>query len=330
MIRATNHSSFPKVGESPLDQQVRDALRRHESGRATRDEVDEVIDEATTLGVAEQARAFIDLVTDGMLRWEGPLSHLTGAFDGLEAGRLRRWFDSNTYDRQLIVTGEVKRARSLTRRDYDVAKGVALDRPVKCVLPGPVTVARLALDRHYGDREKLATAVAQVLAEEFADLASAGATSFQLDEPILCRHPEDLELVASTASTVFAAVGDGATTILSTFFGDLSACADRLGELPGTHLGLEATAGSGNLALLDRLPDGRGVYLGVFDARTTVIEDAADVAARLEPYREGLQQRDVLVGPDAGLELLPRDAAFDKLLHARYLVEKLGQEWSWA
>ena len=53
------------------------------------------------------------------------------------------------------------------------------------------------------------------------------------------------------------------------------------------------------------------------------------MASRLEPYRERLVSRDVVVGPNAGLELLPRDQAFDKLLHARYLVEKLSQEWTW-
>jgi hypothetical protein len=35
-------------------------------------------------------------------------------------------------------------------------------------------------------------------------------------------------------------------------------------------------------------------------------------------------------GPSAGLELLPRDQAFDKLLQARYLVERLSREWTWA
>ena len=29
------------------------------------------------------------------------------------------------------------------------------------------------------------------------------------------------------------------------------------------------------------------------------------------PYRDILEQRDVIVGPNAGLELLPRDFAFD-------------------
>ena len=89
-------------------------------------------------------------------------------------------------------------------------------------------------------------------------------------------------------------------------------------------------AGPANFELLQKLPAGKGVSLGLFDARTTKQEDAAEVALRLEPHKQALIGRDVLVGPNAGLELLPRDQAFDKLLHARYLVEKLSQEWTWA
>jgi methionine synthase II (cobalamin-independent) len=84
-----------------------------------------------------------------------------------------------------------------------------------------------------------------------------------------------------------------------------------------------------NWPLLAQLPDGKGVHLGVFDARTTRLETAADVAALLVPYREILMSRDTMVGPQCGLELIPRDAAFDKLLQARYLREHLQKEWRW-
>ena len=80
---------------------------------------------------------------------------------------------------------------------------------------------------------------------------------------------------------------------------------------------------------LDRLPADRGVYLGCFDARSEDQEDADDVSASLVPYRDKLEGRDVIVGPNAGLGLLSQDFAFDKLLHARYVVEKLGREWTW-
>ncbi len=286
-----------------------------------------VEDEVTTIVVAEQSRAFIDIVTDGMVRWEGPLSHVARHLDGLATGGLRRWFDTNFYDRQVAVTGEIRRSAAFLIHDYRVAEDVA-QKPVKPVLPGPVTMARLAHDEIYGSTDKLAAALADALAAEVEDLAAAGATHFQLDEPLLCRYPEDLELVEATAGRVFEAAGSGATTILSTYFGDLVALADGLGRLPGTHVGLDMMAGPANFDLLSRVPEGKGLVLGLFDARTTIQEDAADVAARLEPYKDVLTARDVIVGPNAGLELLPRDQAFDKLLHARYLVEKLTQDWT--
>jgi methionine synthase II (cobalamin-independent) len=129
---------------------------------------------------------------------------------------------------------------------------------------------------------------------------------------------------------VFAAAGQGAGTILSTYFGGLAGLGAGAAGLPGTHLGLDLVAAPESLELLPALPAGRGVCLGLFDARSARVEDALDVAAALAPWREALCVRDVLVGPNAGLELLPRDAAFDKLLQARYLVEHLAREWTWA
>lgn len=328
MIRAANHSSFPKVGDNPLDQQLRSVLRRSERGRADAAEVGEVVEAVTTLCVAEQSRAFIDIVTDGMVGWDGPLSHPARFLEGVRTGGLQRWFESNFYDYRVEVDGPVRRKQAFLLRDYEVAQEVA-QTPVKPWLPGPVTFARLALDRHYGDVGQLADALADAFAEEVAGLAGAGATCFQIDEPLLCRHPEDLDLVCRTASRIFDAAGPEATTVLSTYFGTLTAIADDLDRLPGSHIGLDMTEGPASFALLERLPAERGVYLGLFDARSTRQEDAADVAASLEPHRDSLTRRDVLVGPNAGLELLPRDQAFDKLLHARYLVEKLTQEWTW-
>lgn len=328
MIRAANHSFYPRVGESPLDQQLRSVLRKRDRGRASDRDVEAVEDEVAGIVVAEQSRAFIDIVTDGLVRWEGPLSHVARHLDGLEAHDLVRWFETNFYDRRPEAVGPVRRPGPFLVREYEVASRVT-DQPVKMVLPGPVSFARLSRDRHYDRLDAFAADVAKALAAEVAELAAAGARCFQLDEPLLCRHPADWELVAATAAPVFEAAGEGATTILSTYFGDLTALAGRLDRLPGSHLGLDMVWNTANFDLLAQLPKGKGVALGLFDARTTRQEDAAEVATLLEPHRESLVGRDVIVGPQASLELLPRDQAFDKLLHARYLVEKLSREWPW-
>ena len=107
---------------------------------------------------------------------------------------------------------------------------------------------------------------------------TAGATNFQIDEPLLCRYPEDFEIVVRTCGKIFDAAGSDAMTAISTYFGGLGEVAGRLGELPGTHIGMDVVSDAGNLDLLGQLPEGRGVVLGVFDARTTMQEDAVEVA----------------------------------------------------
>lgn len=330
MIRAANHSSYPRVGDHPLDQQLRHALKARDRGEIDDARLHAVEDEVSDLAVAEQCRAFIDVVTDGLVRWEGPLSHVAKHLDGLQARDLVRWFDTNFYDRRPEAVGPVRRTHPFLVHDYRVAATVSQRLPVKVVLPGPVTFARLSIDRHYGKLSDFALAVAEAMAQEVADLYAAGARHFQLDEPMLCRYPDDLDLVATACGKVFAAAGPDSTTVLSTYFGDLAKVADRLDRLPGTHVGLDMIGGPANETVLGRLPDGKGVALGIFDARTTRQEDADEVAAGLLPYRDVLVRRDVIVGPQAGLELLPRDQAFEKLLHSRYVVEELGREWTWS
>ena len=328
MIRSATHSSYPRIGNAPWDQELRRVARERERGQADTAAVALVEDEVASMMVAEQSRAFVDVVTDGQVRWSGPCSHVAGRLEGIRLDGLTRWFETGLYDRRIVVEGEVRRTAPILVRDAQLALHVQ-PKALKVALPGAVTLARLARDRHYGDTGALARALASALAEEVRDLAGAGVKVFQLDEPMLCREPDDLDLVAETAGTIFAAAGPGATTILSTFFGDLTAVADDLARLPGTHLGLDMVHRAANWPLLARFPDGRGIHLGVFDARTPRLETADEVAERLAPYREILMARDTMVGPQCGLELIPRDAAFDKLLQARYLRERLQRDWRW-
>ena len=328
MIRSANHSSYPRIGDGAWDQQLRRVARDRERGLASDDDVRIVEDEVAALVVAEQSRAFVDVVTDGSVRWSGPFSHVAAGFDGVALDGLVRWFETGLYDRRPVVTGAIVRRNPRTVRDAQLALEVK-PKALKAVLPGPVTLARISRDEHYGDLRERALAFAAALHDEARDLASAGVRVLQIDEPLLGRRPEDVGLVAEAVGAIFSGAGPGATTILATYFCDLSELGDDLRRLPGTHLGLDLVHGPGAWPVLLRLPEGKGVQLGVFDARTTRIETADEVAALLAPYREILMGRDVLVGPQCGLELLPRDAAFDKLLQARYLKEKLEREWRW-
>lgn len=314
MIRSANHSFYPRSGENPWERQIPDAAARLASGTGTEAELRAAEDEVASLVVADQSRAFVDVVTDGLVRWADLVSHPVRALAG------------TSFRPRLVVRGEVRRDAPILLREYEVARAVGAAQ-LKMVLPGPVTVALAAEDRQGAELAALAREVAAAWAEEARDLASAGCRILQVDEPVLAASPGLADLVEETASTVFDAMGEGSTTILSTYFGDLAAIADRAGSLPGTHLGLDLVAPGENGRVLQALPKSKGVVLGVFDASSPVVEDAKEAAARVEPHRGALEGRDVMVGPQAGLEGLPRDVAFDKLLHARYLAEQLRRDW---
>jgi 5-methyltetrahydropteroyltriglutamate--homocysteine methyltransferase len=274
VIRSASHSSYPRIGDSPWDQELRLIAREREAGRADDDAVRIVEDEVAAMMVAEQSRAFVDVVTDGQVRWSGPFSHVASRLEGVRLDGLIRWFETGLYDRRPEIVRPILRPAPILVRDALHALDVR-PKALKVVLPGPVSLARVARDRCYGTLEGVARAFAAALADEARDLAAAGVTIVQLDEPMLCRHPGDSSLVVETASRVFDAAGPRATTILSTYFGDLAPLAADLARLPGTHLGLDMVHGTGNWPLLPKLPDGRGLHLGLFDARTTRIESAA-------------------------------------------------------
>src|SRR5205814_1970031 len=94
-----------------------------------------------------------------------------------------------------------------------------------------------ALDRGEATAEDVA-AVAKDLAaainEEARDLAAAGATVIQFDEPSLAavpgQPPGDLGILEAVAQGLVDGVD--ATTILATYFGDVAAHGPRLFELP--------------------------------------------------------------------------------------------------
>ena len=130
MIRSCNHSSFPKVDENALDQQLREVLRSQARGRASQADVDAAADEVITVVVAQQARAFVDLISDGMVRWDGPTSYHAQHMDGLETDGFVRWFHANFHEPRLVVRGAVSRPAPFLVHDYEVAKSVALGRPV--------------------------------------------------------------------------------------------------------------------------------------------------------------------------------------------------------
>jgi 5-methyltetrahydropteroyltriglutamate--homocysteine methyltransferase len=320
-ISTTVVGSYPKPPEDGRTFVVRQTLHRLERGDASAEDVRRAQDDLVREVIGEQEEAGIDLVTDGQARWDDILTPFARRMAGFEIGGLLRWFDNNVYYRRPVCVSEVEWRGPASVDAFSFARSVATV-PVKAVVPGPVTFARLSVDEHYGDHERFVLAIARVLAQEAFELEAAGARTIQIDEPALLGAPEDLAL-AKRALGVVTAELEATQTILATYFGDAKRLGVELFELPVDGFGFDLVAGPENSELVGQAPDGKRVQAGVLDARNTKLEPVDDVVRAITALGDGLAS-DLWVSPSAGLEFLPREKARAKLHRLSEAAEKVG------
>jgi 5-methyltetrahydropteroyltriglutamate--homocysteine methyltransferase len=313
-FQVTAIGSYPRPPVEGGEFRLRKTLQGLDRGEATTDDVLAAEDELTREILAEQAGAGVDLVTDGQVRWDDPLTRMAEGLDGFAIGGLVRFFDNNTYFRQPVVKGPVRRRAPILLEELAFAAANST-RPVKAVLCGPYTLASLSADEHHGDRAALLRDLAAALRDEARDLAAAGAPVIQFDEPALARipgqPPGDLEAFAAVAPTLVDGVD--ATTVLATYFGDVSALGSALFDLPFDGFGLDFVAGPQNGELVPELPGDKVLQAGIADGRATRLEAVEELAGRVNDLAELVSLERIWIAPSCGLEFLPREAAQRKL-----------------
>ncbi|MEM3723286.1 MAG: hypothetical protein QW179_02405, partial [Candidatus Hadarchaeales archaeon] len=185
-VLAASHSSYPRIG-TPLEKQVhREAYAKLERGEISMAEFERVEDEVVREVIEEQTTAGLDILTDGQIRWHDPISHIARKLEGCEIDGLLRFFDTNFYFRQPVIKGEIARREPIILREFRFAKGVS-EKPLKAVLTGPYTLARLSINRRGVPLDVIAREFAHVISEEVKDLAGAGAEIIQVEEPAILR-----------------------------------------------------------------------------------------------------------------------------------------------
>ncbi len=312
MMNVTVVSHYPKIGDTPEEQVLRRSLAQFDRKEITAPELERVKDEVTRRVIEEQIEAGIEVVTDGQIRWDDPLTYLTRKIKGFRVTGLLRYFDTNTFYRQPICEGELSSPESLVVKDFQFAKG-ASSVPVKALLTGPYTLAKLAQDKHYGDLEKFALKLASILGEETKRLAQAGAKFVQFDEPALLNHKKELPLFKRIWEKLAFSFPQGIETILFLNFGDLEGLYPEVLTLPVTALGLDLAGKSENWKLLRRARFTKKLVAGIVDARNTKMESEEELREKLEELKDLVPGNNLSVSPNYGLEFLPRNAARKKL-----------------
>jgi 5-methyltetrahydropteroyltriglutamate--homocysteine methyltransferase len=285
-------------GIYPRSEALVQATRDLDRGRTTADAVEEQVAKDLEELVRVQEDAGLDLVADGMLTWQDLFRPLVEASAGLTARPLVRFLDTNTFYRAVLVDAEPRLQRPLRAPDLPAGRWLA-------TLPSPYAFSRAA------DREVSAEALAgNVLAPQIEAYAEADCALVVLAEPFLTRE-------ASGLPALLAALGELPRPVplaLHLPFGDAGPLLAELAEagLAGIGVDFYATA-------VDAVPEGLepALLAGVVDARSSSLEDAAELAEFAERLGDRVAGEVVLV-PNGDLQFVSEAVA-------RRKVATLGQ-----
>jgi 5-methyltetrahydropteroyltriglutamate--homocysteine methyltransferase len=284
-------------GIYPRSEELVQATRDLDRGRTTEEAVDAQVERDLQQLVAAQQDAGLDLLSDGMLRWQDLFRPLVEAADGLERGALTRFLDTNTFYRAPHGEGgELRLDEAVNGRYVAPLPG---DRVV--TLPSPFALSH---GTGFTSRE-----VAEGILKPQIDATNAEVVV--LSEPFLAREDgADLEGLSSALDVLHG----GPPLALWITFGDASDLLARgLAELPVDGIGIDFYATG-----IDALPDGFGKHLlaGVLDARSSLLEEPREIAAFAAQLEEKADR--VALVPNGDLQYVSEQIAREK-------IARLGQ-----
>jgi 5-methyltetrahydropteroyltriglutamate--homocysteine methyltransferase len=305
------------------------------------------VTDATRVVIATQEQAGIDLVCDGELyrfdvnhpETNGMIEYFTRPMSGIR--------NDATFEEVLAYRaqrGMAFRMRPPGTVDGPIGHGT-LDLPAACAkakrlatkplkftLTGPHMLAKTLIDRHYGgSAEKVALAIADVLAEQ---VAHCDAAVIQVDEANLPGSPEEAPWAAEAINRVLRAVKTKAAVHLC--FGNYGGQSIQRGgwdklmaylnSLHADHVVMEnAHRPAEELAVFRNLRPEIGMGLGVVDIKRTDVESADDIARAIERAETVIGPGRVrYIHPDCGFWMLKRnivDAKIRALVAGRDLYE---------
>ena len=280
-------------GICPRSEALVQATRDLDRGRTTQEAVDEQVERDLAELVSAEQAAGLDLLADGMIRWQDHFRPLLDAAEGLETGALTRFLDTNTFYRAPRATTE------------DPKLSAPLGERYVAPLPGPRLVtlpSPFALAQGTGIPPK-------VMAEGVLKPAMEGldAELVVLAEPFFVR--DDGAKLEDLADALEALAG-GPKLALWLEFGDAGPALEQgAADLPVEGLGIDFYA-----THPEDLPEAFGKLLlaGVVDARSSVPEEPRELAAFAARLGERGAERIALV-PNGDLQYVSAPIAQEKI-----------------
>jgi len=296
------------------------------------DDLAELIDDAVTAAVHDQAAAGLDVITDGeQTRLDFNLSFY-GFLTGIDVeSRPKRRFGPPAHDQRgkHEVKGTLGAPRGLGAvDDFRRLERIAPAGPVlKVSVPGPYTLSgRLVPNDQYKDRYALTEALIPIVRQELEALVEAGCTEICVDEPSMSCYAwrEDPARLVDIFNRTVATIRGRCRLGTHLCFGNYKARAvapRRYAPMFPAFLKLEvdevhlemASREFAEIELIRTIAETADVAVGIVDVKNYYIETPDDIAARVRKCLEFAPPERLSFAPDCGLSQTARWAAKMKL-----------------
>jgi 5-methyltetrahydropteroyltriglutamate--homocysteine methyltransferase len=337
-IRLSSTGSYPRVSDNPESQLLERTAISFGRGERTSADLLDAQNTVTRRAISEQVKAGLEIITDGQIRWNDPISHLAAKLDNISLQDSLTFFDTQKLFRQPVFSGKPSRRGPMVVDEYSFARnalghlptppGKAGKLAIKPVLTGPYTLAKLSVSEsqpgngghgNKADLDDRVHAYAEIIALEIDSLAQSGAHLIQIDEPAILRHPEDWTIfeagvlrLAESRDKVKKA-GRKLDLALYTYFGDAAPAYEKLEALPVDILGLDFNSSSALLETVVSLGSPKSLALGLVDGCNSRMENVSEVAKCVDRLLPRISGDQAFLGTSCGLEYLTADVAFAKL-----------------
>jgi 5-methyltetrahydropteroyltriglutamate--homocysteine methyltransferase len=293
------------------------------------EELREAKNDAMTIAVANQLRAGIDVIGDG----EQSRQHFVTTFvenqSGIDFKNKKTMRIRDRYDALVpVVVDQIHRERSVFVEDAKFLRTLT-DKTLKFTLPGPMTIIDTLFDQHYGSREQLAFAFAEILNEEAKELVAAGIDIIQFDEPAFNVFFDDVRnwgvaaleraasgLTSKTAVHICYGYGIEANIKWKNTLGDewrqYENIFPMLAKSSIDQISLECQNSKVPMELVEILR-GKEIMIGAIDVASNTVESAEDVAKVLREALAYVDAENLLACTNCGMVPLARDVANGKL-----------------
>src|ERR1700734_1329099 len=160
-IRLSSTGSYPRVSNNPESQLLERTAVSFSRGERTSADLLDAQNTVTRRAIAEQVRAGLEIITDGQIRWNDPISHLAGKLEHVTLQETLPYFRTQTHFRQPVLSDKTVRRSAVVVEEYSFARNALGHLPtpagkagrlaIKPVLTGPYTMAKLsASENHAG------------------------------------------------------------------------------------------------------------------------------------------------------------------------------------